>query len=195
MGKKRLVHFVGGPLHGESREVPDGKDQYTITRAAAGALGAAIRGEEGPSEPAPTEDLTYIRRRDGRYYLEIGTPDGVKDPPKNFSARWFDSGDGMVLLEFHGPESDWGHPWEDMTILPEFLADLVANQNGAVFYELSIKGLEDREREMVRHLDPEAIEQLAVSILGGTAKAKSLGNRRLVAAMLREYNLSRSREG
>lgn len=193
MDKERNIHFVGGPLHGESRVVPDGasRDTFTVTQEAAGALRAAIRGEEDPSEPVPTVDLTYVKRRDGRFYLAIDKPEGIKDPPSGFTGHWFDAGDGMSLLELHAPDSDWGHGWTDITVTPEFLADLEGNQEGTGIYQLAMPGIYSKERQMVRRIDGRVLADLAGSMETGSATARKAGNRRLIAAVLRDYEAGR----
>ena len=189
MEKSRVVRFVGGPLDGESREVPDGRDRYEVSPASAEALGRAMRGEEGDSVAAlPTKALVYVRLKDGRYYLSIEQPATVADMPTGFEAEWFDAGDDMLLAEIHGPVSDWGHAYAQVRASIDFLADRKATMDGRFVFNEALSIIERKERKAARRMKAEDLLALAASIESGTKKAKSLGNRRIIAAILREYS-------
>ena len=187
MDKERMVRFVGGPLDGESREVKDGRHRYVIPASAAGALKDAMREEGTPAPPPDPRDLTYVRRRDGRCWLSVNAPDGVADPPKGFTAEWFDAGDDFLLLELHAPESDWGHAIGETRASLEFLSDSEASDEGHFVFNMAIEIIEERERKVVRKMDAGVLREMAGWVLDAKPKSKTQGNRRIIAAAIGEF--------
>ncbi len=187
MERTRTVRFVGGPLHGESRTVNNAKAEYRVDFSVATALAIAM-GEQEASAPPERAQLVYVRRKDGRYYLRAEAPDGFEDVPEGFTFDWFDAHGGCLLLEISGPPSEIGHAWTELTISQELLADPAIIKLGAAFLlERAQESLEGHQRRAVRDLSPDSVYLLAGSLEAGTSASKSLGNRRLVATILREW--------
>ena len=187
---KRTIQLVGGPLHGESREVEDSRSHYNVSDVAAGGVITALAGEGSPhSRSGPM--LTYARRRDGRYWLEVQAP-SVVQPVAGFTFRWYDEGrDGMLLCEVEAPKSDWGHAQVDVSISEELLADSPALASAGGVLGLVIESIRQRERRVARRVDLEDVLAFASSIEAGDEV--SMGNRRILAAWLRLYVEQRSR--
>ena len=186
MNKMKTIRFVGGPLHGESRSVEDSRSKYLISEAAALAVGAELRGEE--ADPTPDDErLEYTRRHDGRYYLEVDQPAEVKPFPEGFEAKWFDVGEHMLLVEVHAPPSAYGHAFGEVRVARDFVLDAVATEDGLFIFKDALAIIELRERDLIRSFLADTLDDLAVSVSDGTELAKGQGNRRLIAAVLRDY--------
>ncbi len=180
----RTIRFVGGPLHGESREVDDSREHYTIPPAAARALGQALAGTISEAVDGG-EDLIYVRRRDGRYWLKVANPEGIEEDVPGFTSRWYDAGDGMKLCEVDAPENDWGHARVDVSISEGLLADPDAFRSAGGVMALVIDNIRHHERRIARRVSDAEIHSVAAAIEVGVKVSR--GNRRIVAAWLWLY--------
>lgn len=186
MEQSRLVRFVGGPLHGESREVPAGRDEFQISREAAFALKGELEGGEMPEGLDPEELLVYSQRKDGRYYLRIERPEEVPYPPDGFFYLFFDCGGEEVIAELHGPSSAWGSPRGEFQVSREVLANPHDSEDGKLVFRRTIRMVEDQEAKIARgQLTGRAIMDLAMALRRG--EELDLASRRLAAAALRVF--------
>ena len=188
MGRSRIVRFVGGPLHGESRTVDNAKPEYRVGFLAATALATAMRGIGEATAPPGQEELVYVRRKDGRYYLRAEVPAGFEDVPEGFTFDWFEGGDGMLLLEVSGPPSDVGHATTDLWLTVEFVTDPAIIEKGAAFLlEEARQALDNHQREAIHNLSWASVHSLADALEAGTSVSLEQGNRRVAAGILRMW--------
>lgn len=180
----RTIRFVGGPLHGESRDVDDSRSRFAVPLLAAGALKHALAGTEAAS-PAGADDLVYVRRGDGRYWLEVDTPAGIEEDVPGFKSRWYDTGEGLLLCEVDAPHSDWGHAQADVSISEELLSDPVEFRKAGGVMAFVIENIRHRERRIARRVSATDVLSVAAGIEVGEEIRR--GNRRIVAAWLRLY--------
>lgn len=188
MERTRVVRFVGGPLHGESRTVINAKAEYRVPFEAATALATAMGAEEVTAPPGP-EYVVYARRKDGRYYLRADPPTGFETvPAEGFTFEWFDVSGGILLLEIAGPRSDVGYATVELRLAQEFLADpAIIEQGAAVLLERASDAFGSREREAIQNLSLESVRSLADALEAGSRSSTELGNRRVAAGILRAW--------
>ena len=189
MKKSRLVRFVGGPLHGESREGPDSETEFLISKEAASALRKEIsKGGMPPASIETAEEFRYVKRDDGRYWLAIMPPDSLQEPPPGFTMHWFDAGEDRNLVEIHAPPSDWGHAYTEVHVSDELLGDAIVMEREGItlIMEMALDSLEASEGALVRGMGSETILALAERILGRDPETETPGNRRIVAALLKD---------
>ncbi len=188
MERTRVVRFVGGPLHGESRTVTNAKAEYRVAFSVATALALAM-GEEEVAAPPEQGDLVYARRKDGRYYLRAEAPAAYENvPAEGFTFDWFDVSNGVLLVEITGPRSDIGYTTVDLMVSPEFLADPENMEQGAILLlTMGADTFGAREREAIQNLSPGAVRTLADGLEAGTPASLERGNRRMAALILRAW--------
>lgn len=186
MERSRIVRFVGGPLHGESRTVVSAKAEYRVDYSVATALATAM-GEE-VAAPPEQEYLVYARRKDGRYYLRAEVPAGFENVPEGFSFEWFEGGDGMLLLEVSGPPSDIGYATTEVWLSVELVTDPLIIEKGAPFLlEQASDALDNHQRKAILDLSPDSVHSLANALEAGTPASREQGNRRVAAGIIRAW--------
>jgi hypothetical protein len=185
MADTRLVRFVGGPLHGESREIENAGDSFPVTGAAATALRKELSGEDPFPEIDSDASLTYTRLRGGEYYLEIPEPEGIESLPSGFVSEWCDAGPDRFLLKVTGPDTGWGSGSTEVIINSIELLKQIRESEPVEAFSVAVRNIERQEARMARSMAREDVSLLANRV--GRGGELTAGNLRLISAMLHEF--------